>query len=120
LFNEKTVIISKLEAGVGEREYLIYLSPAQTDRFRYYHELERGRITRFRIQYEVFIGGEWRAIVRYDTAHGRPHKDVLHPDGTQDKFEYSGYSYDEVLTLGERDIKANWIRYRDAYDREME
>jgi len=30
--------------------------------------------------------------VRYDTAHGRPHKDILHPDGTQDKVEFYGYS----------------------------
>jgi len=58
--------------------------------------------------------------VRYDTAHGRPHKDVLHPDGSQDKAEFYGYSGAEVLTLGERDIKANWQRYRAEYEREIE
>lgn len=105
---------------MGEKEYLIYLSPDQADRFRYYHNLERGKIIRFRIQYEALIGGEWRAIVRYDTAHGRPHNDLLHPDGRQDKLEYGGYTSEEVLTLGERDIKAGWKRYRDAYEQEME
>ena len=57
--------------------------------------------------------------MRYDNAHDRPHKDILHPDGSQDKVEFSGYSREEVLTLGERDIKANWQRYRVEYEREM-
>jgi hypothetical protein len=91
-------MISITEASVGEKEYLVYLSLERTDRFRYYHNLERGKITRFRVQYEALIGGEWRAIVRYDTAHGRPHKDLLHPDGTQDKHEFYGYAREEVLT----------------------
>lgn len=105
---------------MGEKEYLVYLSPEHTDRFRYYHALKRGKIVRFRIQYEGLIGKDWHAIVRYDTAHGRPHKDLLHPDGTQEKREFYGYSREEVLTLGERDIKANWKRYRATYVQEME
>jgi hypothetical protein len=112
-------VIGTTEASAGEKEYLVYLSPEHADRFRYYHNLERGKISRFRVQYEALIGGEWRAIVRYDTAHGRPHKDLLHPDGTQDKHEFYGYCREEVLTLGERDIKANWKRYRAAYEKEM-
>jgi hypothetical protein len=119
LTSKKTGIILMVEANVGEKEYLSYLSPEHADRFRYRHSLERGRIIRFRVQYEALIGGEWRAIVRYDTAHGRPHKDLLHPDGTQDKHEFYGYSREEILTLGERDIKANWKRYRAAYEQEM-
>jgi hypothetical protein len=43
---------------VGEKEYLVYFSLEQADRFRYYHNLERGKITRFRVQYEALIGGE--------------------------------------------------------------
>ena len=105
---------------MGEKEYLVYLSPERADRFRYYHNLERGKIIRFRIQYEALIGGKWRTIVRYDTAHGRPQKDLLHSDDPQDKYEFYGYSREEVLTLGERDIKANWERYRVAYEQEME
>jgi len=104
---------------VSEKEYLYYFTPERKDRFRYYHYLVRRRIVRFRIQYEARIGEKWQPIVRYDTAHGRPHKDVLHPDGSQDKVEFYGYSEAEVLTLGERDIKANWRCYRAEYEREM-
>ncbi len=104
---------------MGEKEYITHLSPEREDRFRYYHNLERGQITRFCVQYEAFIGGEWRIVVRYDTVHGYLHRDILHPDGTQDKQEFRGYSREEALTLGERDIKANWKRYRAVYEQEM-
>jgi hypothetical protein len=105
---------------VSEKEYIYYFTPERNDRFRYYHYLIRGGIVRFCVQYEAQIGGRWQPIVRYDTAHGHPHKDVLHPDGSQEKVEYYGYSREEVLTLGERDIKAHWQRYRAEYEQEME
>jgi hypothetical protein len=105
---------------VGDKEYVHYLSPAREDRLRYFHTREHKRIIRFVVQYEAFIAGDWRAIVRYDTAHGRPHKDILHPDGTEDKQEFPGYPPEEVLTLGGRDIKTNWPRYRAAYEQEIQ
>ncbi len=104
---------------MGEKGYVIYLSPERKDRFRYYHVLERGKVVRFSVQYEALISGEWRAIVRYDMAHGRPHKDLLHPNGAQEKQDFRGYSPAEVLVLGERDIKANWQQYRSVYEQEM-
>jgi hypothetical protein len=55
--------------------------------------------------------------VRYDTAHGRPHKDLLHPDGTQSTEEFRGYSVEDMLGLGERDIKLNWRKQREAYEK---
>lgn len=103
---------------MSEKDYIFYLTPQRTDRFRYSHALERGQIARFCVQYEALIEGAWQAIVRYDTAHGRPHKDLLHPDGKQSKQEYPGYSPEEVLTLGERDIKANWRHYRATFEQE--
>lgn len=76
-------------------------------------------MTIFCVQYEAFIEGVWRPIVRYDTAHGFPHRDLLHPDGLEEKSEYPGRSNAEVLTLGQEDIKRNWLLYRKQYEREM-
>lgn len=84
---------------MSEKEYLYYFTLEREDRLRYSHRLTRGRIVRFCVQYEAWIEGEWHPIVRYDSAHGRPHKDILHPDRSQDKVEFSGYSREEVLTL---------------------
>jgi len=105
---------------MGDKEYLYYFTPERKDRFRYYHYFEHGRITRFIIQYEAYIREKWHPIVRYDTAHGRPHKDILHIDGSQEKVEFYNYSREEVLTFGERDIKANWQQYRTKYERELQ
>lgn len=50
--------------------------------------------------YEAYIDGEWRAIVRYDEAHGYYHKDVMTPFFGQTKFAQSAANLDlasEVL-----------------------
>lgn len=93
---------------MGEKEYLFYFTAERLDRFRYYHYFDKGRIVRFVIQYEAWIDGKWR-----------PNKDLLHPDGSQEKVAFNGYTQEEVLTIGERDIKQNWRQYRDQYEREL-
>jgi len=106
---------------MGEREFIIYLDPEERlNRYRHYHVWERGHIIEFRIQYEALIGGEWQPIVRYDTAHGGPHKDILHPDRPETKEWFTFYSCAEVLTIGQRDIMENWPVYRARYEKEMQ
>lgn len=106
---------------MSKREFVVYLDPDQRlNRYRHRHEWERGQIAEFRIQYEALIEGEWRAIVRYDSAHGSPHKDILHPDGTETKEWFTFYSNAQVLTIGQRDIMENWPLYRARYEKEME
>ncbi len=104
---------------MSQKEYVFYFTPEREDRFRYYHDLVRGEVMRFAVQYEAFIDGRWHPIVRYDTAHGFPHKDIMFPDGSQEKIHFLEYTFEEVLTLGERDIKMNWQEYRLSYERKM-
>ncbi|RLD03315.1 MAG: hypothetical protein DRI32_07525 [Chloroflexi bacterium] len=104
---------------MGETEYIIYLDGAQKDRYRHFHLTEQGRIVLFRIQYEAFINGDWIAILRYDTAHGFPHRDLIHPDGSQTKEQFPHYSRKDVLTLGQQDIRRNWRDYRSQYEKEL-
>jgi len=99
--------------------FVVPLQGGPVDRYRHYHALDRRTIKEFTIQYEAEIDGVWREVVRYDSAHGRPHKDVLHPDGTQTKEEFPYYTNAEVLTLGQNDIRKNWKRYREQYEKEM-
>ena len=105
---------------MGEREFLIYLDAAQENRYRHRHVWEGGKILGFRIQYEALVGSTWHSIVRYDTAHGQPHRDTLHPDKTQTKQVYPEYTNAELLTIGQRDIMENWPTYRARYKEEME
>lgn len=105
---------------MGEREFLIYLDPeTRLCRYRHYHVSDGKQVIEFRIQLEIFADGNWVPIVRYDTAHGRPHRDILHPNGEQTKDWFEGYSMAEVLTIGKNDIMENWISYRDWFMKEM-
>jgi hypothetical protein len=104
---------------MGAREFLVSLDEAQENRYRHRHVWEQRQIIEFRIQYEAFIEGAWHAIVRYDSAHGQPHQDMLHPDGSQTKQMFSYYTNAEVLTIGQRDIMEHWLDYRAAYEKEM-
>ncbi|MBI5303142.1 MAG: hypothetical protein HY868_13495 [Chloroflexi bacterium] len=100
-------------------QFTVPLQGSPTDRYRHYHVLEKDVITAFTIQYEAEIDEQWREIVRYDTAHNRPHKDLLHPDGTTAKEEFPYYTNAEVLTFGQDDIRKNWKKYRAQYEKEM-
>ena len=101
-----------------EKSFVVPLGSSDRDRYRLYCRTEQGRVAVFSVQYEALIGDSWRAIVRYDTAHQFPHRDLLHPDGSQDKTEYPGYSKADVLTLGQEDIRRHWSSYRAGYERE--
>jgi hypothetical protein len=104
---------------MGEKVYLLYLDQALQNRYRYWHRWERGKIVEFCVQYEALIADRWRPVVRYDSAHGEPHRDTLHPDGTETKSSYRGYANNEVLTVGCQDIVTNWRKYRTRYEKEM-
>lgn len=64
-----------------EIEYLFYLTAESTDRLRVYAQKEKGIILEFVVQYEAVISEQWQVIVRYDTAHGFSHKDIMKSDG---------------------------------------
>lgn len=104
---------------MSETTYIIDLTPDGKNRYRHRHVVEKKKVIEFRIQYEAHIAGTWHAIVRYDTAHGFAHRDVMHPDGTQTKTAFRHWDYRDVLVYGERDLKQNWAAYRQAYEREL-
>ncbi len=105
---------------MGEREFLIYLDPdKRQNRYRHYHSWEGQKVVEFRIQYEALMNGEWIVIVRYDSAHGRPHRDLIHSDGSETKEWFDIHSSAEVLTIGQRDIMENWPAYRNRFEKEL-
>jgi hypothetical protein len=79
-------------AGVQEKSYEISLS--FEDRERYRHIKQGKRILAFTVQYETLVEGEWRPVIRYDTAHGVVHKDIL--DGWCRSSGRNGLAFSEV------------------------
>ena len=105
---------------MAEREFLIYLDPeTRVCRYRHYHLSKAKKIVEFRIQLETLVKDEWRAVVRYDTAHGKAHRDMLYPGGRQSKDWFEDYTIEEVLTIGQKDILENWASYRERFLKEM-
>lgn len=80
---------------------------------------ERGHILSFMVRLECLVEAKWRPIVRYDTAHGFAHRDILKPDGTEEKQTIPVTGSNEALTYAQRDIKNRWRYYLERYRRWM-
>lgn len=92
-----------------------YLLPVWTDtRIRHYHRTERGKVLEFLVQLEIEVAGSWKAVIRYDTAHGFAHIDRYNLKGEARK-ERLKLGYGEALSRAERDLKGNWAIYRDRF-----
>ena len=87
------------------------------DRLRVHFIVERGRIKSIRVvQYEAFIDGEWREIVRFDEAHGFFHRDVILPGGGQEKTALPAVDKNVALNEAISHIKRFWRTYRRTYE----
>ncbi|MCD6032184.1 MAG: hypothetical protein K0S78_4366 [Thermomicrobiales bacterium] len=77
-------------------------------------ETEAGRVTGFLAQYETTIRDQRVPVIRYDTAHGFAHRDVLDRRGEVIAKQplASDLSSQDALAYGVQDIRANWRRYR--------
>ena len=102
-----------------EKEFAKLLGNLGTDRLRIWLRTERGQITDVVVQYEAWINDEWVAIVRYDTSHGYPHRDVLHPNGAKDKYPLSFPDLEAFSQYAEQDLKDRWDWYRERFLREI-
>jgi len=94
-------------------EFQTILSPE--DRRRHYHVSGRGKILEFLEQYETLFQEKWLAVVRYDTAHGFAHKDILRPSGRAIKIRLAETDYNEAMTLAIKDLQVNWPRYKQNF-----
>jgi len=105
---------------MSEIAFLYFLSSDRTDRLRVAAQKEKDRILSFVVQYEAEVEGKWYAVVRYDTSHGFAHKDVMHPDGSEDKQPIYFPDQNIAFTYAIQDIKMLWRWYREGFEREMQ
>ena len=76
-----------------------------------------GRVVTYTVQYETTVDGLRVPVVRFDNAHGFPHRDLLDRNGRVIEKRAIAGNPDpgEALTQGQRDIRTNWRRYRAAF-----
>lgn len=94
-------------------EYVVRIGPS--DRYRHLHIQQRGKVVFFRVQYETKIGDNWHPVVRYDTAHGFAHRDLLNIHGGVKKTPLFNQDYNDALSFAENDLKSNWLFYKQAF-----
>jgi len=63
--------------------------------------------------------GEWRPVVRYDTAHGFAHKDIIKATGEVVKQPLFFETYNMAFTYATLDLKMNWNQYKDNLEKEF-
>jgi hypothetical protein len=95
------------------KEYVIRLSPE--DRYRHVHVRVKDRIVFFRIQLETLVGEKWMPFVRYDTAHGFVHRDLIDKRGHVIKTPLFNQDLNDALTFAENDLKTNWLSYHERF-----
>ena len=96
-------------------EYEHNLGPGSIARVRF--DKDAGEILEFLVQLECRFDDRWHPVIRYDTAHGFAHRDILHPGGETTKENLNISDYNESLTFAQKDIRANWQFYRERYER---
>lgn len=76
-----------------------------------------GRVVSFSVQYETTIDGVATPVIRYDTAHGTPHKDTLDRRGKLvDKRWLFDMTNERALTFAKADIQKNWRGYLQRFN----
>jgi len=100
---------------VREVEFHRFLDDDNALRVKF--EIERGQVIKFMVQLESQFDETWIPVVRYDTAHGFAHCDVIHPyeDTVKTKLEIK--SYGEALTFAIDDLSKNWKDYQTRYEK---
>ncbi len=89
----------------------------QGDILRVRFATEDGAVIDFLVQYEATIDGKRKAVVRYDSHHGRGHRDMLDWNGRNHHKDWApeGIGLGAVLTWAVDDLMENWERYRTEF-----
>lgn len=102
---------------MGRRER-ITVPLSEEDRLEITIEKEGGRVNGFVVNYVATVGGQDHSVVRFDTRHGSPHKDVMSRGGRVEHKDWmptvDGH---RIIDIAIDDIKGNWKTYRRRSER---
>lgn len=100
---------------MADKKFFKYLDDEGRERLRFKVITSKGKVIDIVIQYETFIDNKWIPIVRYDCAHGFFHRDIMNPDGTQDKSAISIELLEVAIGYAEQELKDNWQNYKNNF-----
>ena len=97
-----------------EKEYFLEIEEGTI--IYVYFKTGKGDVVEFVVKLLSFLEGEWHEILRYDSGHDCPHKDILSTDGDAiRKVWYDFLDNAQALSMAIVDIKDNYKFYRDRY-----
>lgn len=78
---------------------------------------ERGDVVRYTVQWEAWIEDRVYPVMRYDTAHGRAHRDTLdwHGEVVDKRWDDPDIGLDLALKNAIAEVRANWSAFRRAF-----
>ena len=79
---------------------------------------ERGKVSEFVAKLLCEIDREWHEVIRFDSGHNCPHKDILDIKGKViRKIWYEFLDNEQALTMAIIDIKEHFEFYRERYEK---
>ena len=83
-----------------------------------YFRTIKGEVTDFVVKLLAHCEDKWHEILRYDSGHDCPHKDILSTDGKViRKVWYDFLDNTQALTMAITDIKENCEVYKQRYQK---
>ena len=100
----------------GYKEALIPIKWDARLRLRLFREKDKA-LTGFTSQLEHYLGGKWRPVVRYDTAHGFFHRDFYSLSGKQKRKERNVIqNLKEAVLFADKDLRNNYKDYIEKFE----
>jgi hypothetical protein len=97
-----------------ERYYVVELEDGAV--IHVFFETARGRLVQFVVKLVIRTEGIYREVVRFDSAHDCPHKDILDVDGrVRRKVWFESLDNKQGLDLAVRDLRTNYKLYIERY-----
>lgn len=97
-----------------EREYFLEITDGVIVFAQF--KTDEGEVKEFVVKLICEFGGQWNEVLRYDSGHGYPHKDILDTSGkVVRKVWYDFLDNSQALTMAITDIKDNYEFYRERY-----
>ncbi len=106
------------DSHLTTRTWVVDILPDEV-RMRCAYKRRGKRIVQYSVQLEIQHAGRWQPVLRYDNAHGFCHRDIIHPDGTQDKTPVLSGGANETFTYAIDDLRTNWEAHKIRFLREV-
>jgi hypothetical protein len=102
---------------VPDKAWELQLDDSGQEWVRVHLWISGGQVTDFMVQYETTLAGKLAPVVRYDTAHGYAHRDVLDRQGrTISKTPLGQHtSLNDAFQDAMQDVRRHWRYYQQHY-----